>query len=90
MCPRASVTRTPLGTGFSLFPVLISPCFQLYINTKTNSISLFTLAANFLTPIGLDESVIAYRSQTGFMEAVNILKYSTIFFALLKMLQLPL
>lgn len=71
------VTRAPFGhwlllvssTDFSLFPAIY--------NTKTNSISLFTLAANCLTPIDLDESVIAYRSQTGCMEAVTILKCST-------------
>jgi len=48
-----------------------------YCNTKTNLISLFSLAANCLTPIGLGESVVAYRPQTDFMEAVNVLKCRT-------------
>lgn len=69
MGPRASVIRNHLG--YWLFLV------SSYHNIKTNLVSLFSLAANHLTPIGLDESVIAYRSQTDFMEAVNILKCST-------------
>lgn len=69
MGPRASVIRNHLGHWL----LLVSS----YHNTKRNLISLVSLAANCLTPIGLDESIIAYRSQIDFMEAVNILKCST-------------
>lgn len=68
MGPRASAIRNHLGHWL----LLVSS----YHNTKTNLISLFSLAANCWAPIGLDESVIAYRSQTDFMEAVNVFECS--------------